>query len=316
MKVIKDESLWVEKFRPQTVEDCILPDRIKRQFLSMIDKNNITNMLLTGSAGVGKTTIARALCNDIGAEYTVVNCSDNRGLDLLRTTITEFASSASLYNKPKVMILDESDHLTANTMAALRNGFETYSKSCKFILTGNYESKFTEALKSRCTHIKFEITKDELAKMQISFVKRVFDILEYENVTFDKGVVAKVVAKFYPDCRKTLGELQTYSASGAVDEGILTAIKSIDIEDLIKYLKESNFKEVRQWASNNADNDTHSLYKKLYKALGITSVVKPSSIPLVIQILNDYQRYDGVVPDKELHLVSMMVSLLAEIEWA
>lgn len=312
MNVNMKEPLWVERYRPTRVEDCILPERIKRQFTDIVARGEIPNMILSGGPGTGKTTVARAMCAELGVDYIVINTSEDTGIDTLRGRIRDFASTASLMSdKRKCVILDEFDYASPNLQAGLRNAFEQFSKTCSFIMTCNYPNRIMEAIFSRATHISYEIKNDELPPLQAAFYKRCVQILNNEKVPFDPKSLIGVIAKYFPDNRRILGLLQTYSAGGAIDEGVLMTLNDVDVKPLIEAIRAKKFPEIRQWAVQNAQNDLSALYTKLYKAM--LEVVDSKSIPELILILEDYQRYDSVVPDRELHVAAMCVNIMVQV---
>lgn len=310
----ESEKLWVEKYRPSTISECILPATLAKQFNEIVVEGYIPNMLFFGGAGVGKTTVARALCEMMGVDYIVINASDERGLDVLRNKVTDFASTVSFSDKGKCIILDEADHLLPNTQAAFRNALEALSANCSFIFTANYPNRIIPALHSRLASVEFKPIDDaENEKLQAKFFVRLCEILTHEKIVYDETVLYHVVLKFFPDNRKILTEIQQYSKSGVVDEGILTAIQEIKIDELIDNIKNRKFKYIRQWAADNAGNDLSSLYEKLYHAL--TSVIKPESLGDAILILEQYQRHDSIVPSRELHAAAMCVELMMTVEF-
>lgn len=302
------EPLWVERYRPQTIEECILPKRIKGQFSDIVKGNHIPNLLLSGGAGTGKTTIARALCNELKVDWIIINCSEETGIDTLRTKIKDFASTVSFSDNGKCVILDEFDYSSPNLQAGLRNAMEAFSKTCSFILTCNYPNRIIDAIHSRAVNISFEIPKEELTVLQATLFKRIIEILGHENIKFDKAAVGKLVQKSFPDNRKILGQLQNYARAGEIDAGVLLDLNDIGVEALLDAMKAKSFKEVKQWCVENSQNDLSNLYTKLYKV--IPSRVEGASIPEAIMILNDYQRYDSIVPDKELHCAAMSIQLM------
>lgn len=261
---VREEFLWVEKYRPKTIDECILTPELKSTFSSFVEKGEIPNLLLTGSAGVGKTTVARAMLEEINADYIVVNGSMNGNIDTLRTEIMQFASTVSFSGGRKYVILDEADYLNANsTQPALRNFMEEFSRNCGFILTCNFVNRIIEPLHSRCSVINFNISKNELPRLAAGFFKRVVNILNAEKVEFDKAVVAELINKHVPDWRRVLNELQRYSHNGKIDSGIFVNLGDESFKALIGYLKTRNFTEMRKWVAENADSDSTSLFRKL-----------------------------------------------------
>jgi DNA polymerase III delta prime subunit len=313
--VNNEEFLWVEKYRPQTIDDCLLPEVNKQQLKAIAGSGRITNLLLTGGPGTGKTTAAKALCNELGCDWLFINASEDGGIDTLRTKIRHYASTTSLTGNGKVVIMDEADHLTGSAQAAFRSALEEFSKNCSFIMTCNFPNRLIEPLRSRLKQIEFSIPMEERPGLAAQLLKRVMFILDNEKVEYDKRVVAQVVQRYFPDNRKVINELNGYAAGGkTIDIGILQSLKGSDVDELVRRMKGKDFKAVRQWAADTAGSDTSSVYEGLYKVL--YSMVSPSSIPEVILTIEDYQRYDGVVPSKEVHIAALAVSLMASIEWA
>jgi DNA polymerase III delta prime subunit len=307
-----EQFLWVEKYRPRKVSECILPQHLLNTFQEFVDKGNIPNMLLTGSAGTGKTTIARAVCEELGCDYIVINGSEESGIDVLRTKIKDFASTVSLAGMTKVVILDEADYLNPNsTQPALRGFIEEFSNNCRFIFTCNYKNRIIAPLHSRTTVIEFKITKDEKQTVAAKFFKRVVQILDNENITYNKKVIVELVNKHFPDYRRTLNELQRYSSSGTIDEGILSNISDVNIKELITSLKEKDFKKMRTWVVNNLDNDPSMIFRKLYDSL-TSEVVQ---VPQLILLLADYQYKAAFVADPEINLVACLTEIMAACEF-
>lgn len=308
------EFLWTEKYRPKTIDDCILPEQLKNTFKSFVEQGNIPNLLLTGGPGVGKTTVARAMLDQINADYIIINGSMNGNIDTLRNEIMQFASTVSFGGGRKYVILDEADYLNANsTQPALRNFMEEFSRNCGFILTCNFVNRIIEPLHSRCSVVNFNITKADLPKLAAGFFKRVIGILGNENVTFDKAVVAELIQKYVPDWRRVLNELQRYSHSGKIDSGIFVNHDADVINTLVKHLSSKNFNEMRKWIAENADNDSTALFRKLYDSA--YDYVEPSSIPQLVLILADYQYKDAFVADKEINLVACMTQIMVDVEF-
>ena len=308
------EYLWVEKFRPKTVSDCILPDRIKKVFQSYVDTANIPNLMLTGSAGVGKTTVAMAMCEEIGLNYMFINSSEDRGIDMLRTKIRGYASTISLTGGRKVIILDEADYLTPDAQAALRGAVEEYSENCSFIFTCNFKSRLLDALHSRCSVIDFSLKADEKPRMAAQLFQRLSIILINQKVEYDKKVLIKIVEKFFPDYRRTLNELQRYSSGGSIDAGTLAQISDVrKIADLVGYLKEGNFAEMRKWVVTNSDIEPSRIYRKVYDSL--YEYFKPASIPQAVVILARYQYQSAFVADQEINLVACLTEIMVDCEY-
>lgn len=309
-----DEFLWVEKYRPKTINDCILPDELKQTFNQFVTNGQIPNLLLTGGAGVGKTTVARAMLDQIGADYIVINGSMNGNIDTLRNDIQQFASSVSLAGGRKYVILDEADYLNANsTQPALRNFMEEYSRNCGFILTCNFKNRIIEPLHSRCSVVEFKIAKSDLAKLAGQFFKRVVTILDSEGISFDKAVVAEVVKQHLPDWRRVLNELQRYSATGKIDSGIFADQLKDNLATLVALLKAKNFKEMRSWVGENADIDSTSLFRAFYDQA--YKFAKPQSIPELVLLISKYQYQDAFVADHEINLAAFLTEVMVSVEW-
>ena len=305
-----DHLLWVEKYRPKKVEDCILPDTIKTTFQEYVNKKEIPNLLLSGSAGVGKTTIAKALCEEVGCDYIVINGSDESGIDVLRTKIKHYASSVSLSGGRKVIIIDEADYLNPNsTQPALRGAIEEFSSNCSFIFTCNFKNRIIDPIHSRCSVVDFKINGNK-AKMAAQFFKRVEWILEQEKIKYDKEVVAAVITKHFPDNRRILNELQRYSISGVIDKGILSNITDIQLDNLVKGLKEKDFAVVRKWVTSNLDNDPTRIYRKLYDTL--YEQLKPNSVPQLVLHLAKYQYQAAFVADHEINMTACLTEIMVD----
>jgi DNA polymerase III delta prime subunit len=309
------KGLWCEKYRPQTVADCILPSETHDLFLQMAERGEPQNLLLSGGAGCGKTSIARALCNDLGCDYIVVNCSEDGNIDTLRTRIRNFASTVSLTEGvKKVVILDEFDYSNAqSTQPALRGFIEEFSTNCRFILTCNFKNRIIEPLHSRCTCIDFRIQQKEKAQIAVKFLKRATEILEAEGIEYEPKVVAQLITKYFPDFRRTLNELQRYSVSGKIDLGILQTLGDVQIRDLVKHMKAKEFANVRRWVVDNLDNDQTRVYRAIYDSLCDT--VEGGSIPQAILILADYQYKAAFAADHEINLTACLVQLMMEIKF-
>jgi len=308
-----EHLLWTEKYRPQTVDDCILPDRLKQPFQEYVNQKQIPNLLLAGGAGVGKTTIAKAMCNEIGCDFMVINGSDESGIDTFRTKIKNYASSMSLSGGRKVIIIDEADYLNPNsTQPALRNAIEEFASNCSFIFTCNYKNRIIEPLHSRCAVIDFGLKNGEKAKMASAFFKRIQSILQSEKIDADEKVLAELVKKHFPDFRRVLNELQRYSQFGKIDTGILVQIADISIDELSKHIVAKDFGAIRKWVSSHEIDNT-SLFRKLYDTLSDT--LKPSSVPQAVVILADYQYKSAFVADQEINTVACLTELMVNCEF-
>ena len=308
------EYLWVEKYRPKTIDECILPESIKSTFQSMVDSGESQNLLLSGSAGCGKTTIAKALCNELDTDNIIINCSEDGNIDTLRTKIRNFASTVSLSGAKKIVILDEFDYSNAqSTQPALRGFIEEFSNNCRFILTCNFKNRIIEPLHSRCTSINFSVPKKEKPKMASQFMERVKYVLDNEGIPYEEKVVAELIMKHFPDFRRVLNELQRYSISGSIDVGILTQIGEIHIKDLVSHMKSKDFTSARKWAVENLDNSPSELFRKVYD--GLYEHLSPSSIPQAVLILAEYQYKSAFVADQEINLVACIVELMMGCEF-
>lgn len=312
MNVSKEQFLWVEKYRPRKLDDCILPDDLLRTFREFVATGEIPNMLLCGSAGVGKTTIARTICEELECDYIIINGSEESGIDVLRTKIRDFASSVSFGGKTKVVILDEADYLNPNsTQPALRAFIEEFANNCRFIFTCNFKNRIIAPLHSRTAVIEFKLTKADRPKMAGRFMKRLSDILTTENVAYDEKVVAEVLKKHFPDYRRVLNELQRYSVSGIIDEGILVNIQEVNMKELTTYLKSKDFKKMRNWVVDNLDNDPNLIFRKIYDTI-LDEVKYPSQLVL---LLADYQYKAAFAANTEINLVACLAEIMAGMEW-
>ena len=308
-----EHLLWTEKYRPQTVEDCILPDRLKKPFQEYVNQKTIPNLLLSGGAGVGKTTVAKAMCNEVGCDFMVINGSDESGIDTFRTKIKNYASSMSLSGGRKVIIIDEADYLNPNsTQPALRNAIEEFASNCSFIFTCNYKNRIIEPLHSRCAVIDFGLKNGEKAKMAAAFFKRIQTILQSEKIDADDAVLAELVKKHFPDFRRVLNELQRYSQFGKIDTGILSQIADISISELTKHISTKDFGSIRKWVATH-EMDSSALYRKIYDAL--YDILKPQSIPQAVVILADYQYKAAFVADQEINTVACLTELMVSCEF-
>jgi DNA polymerase III delta prime subunit len=308
-----EHLLWVEKYRPSKIEDCILPDALKETFQEFVKRKEIPNLLLSGTAGVGKTTVAKALCNEVGCDYIIINGSDESGIDVLRNKIKNYASSVSLSGGRKVVIIDEADYLNPNsTQPALRGAIEEFASNCSFIFTCNFKNRIIDPIHSRCSVIDFKINGSK-PKLASQLFKRVENILSQEGITYDKEVVAAVITKHFPDNRRILNELQRYSASGSIDKGILSSVADIQLADLLRALKEKDFASARKWVTNNLDNDPSRIFRKLYDSL--YEALKPQSVPQLVLILAKYQYQAAFVADAEINLIACLTEIMVDCEF-
>ena len=313
---MRDEFLWVEKYRPKTIEDCILPENIKKTFLDFLDKGEVPNLLLAGPAGCGKTTVAKALCNQLGVDVYVINGSDEgRFLDTVRNNAKNFASTVSLSSdsRHKVIIIDEADNTTPDVQLLLRASIEEFSNNCRFIFTCNYKNKIIEPLHSRCAVIEFGITGQQKPAIAAAFFQRLNFILDQERCEADKKVLVELINKHFPDWRRVLNECQRYSVSGKIDSGILATFSDVKTHDLIKNLKEKNFPEVRKWVVNSLDNDSSVLLRRIYDALYGT--LENNSIPAAVLIIAKYQYQIAFVADQEINLLACLTEIMVECEF-
>jgi DNA polymerase III delta prime subunit len=310
---MKDHFLWVEKYRPQTIEDCILPDATKATFKEFLKKGEVPNLLLCGTAGTGKTTVARALCEELGCDYIVINGSDEgRQIDTLRTKIKSFASAISFESKTKVVIIDEADYLNRESVQpALRAFIETFSENCRFIFTCNYKQKIIAPLHSRTTVIEFKTDKKDQVALAGKFMKRMQFVLDAEGVTYKDKVLAELLMKYIPDYRRVLNELQRYSSSGTIDEGILSNISDINTKDLITSLKDKDWKKMRQWVANNVDTDPQGIFRYIYDSL----LPEIKTVPQMVLLIADYQYKAAFVADQEINLTACLTEIMASIQF-
>ena len=314
--MLRNDFLWVEKYRPKTINDCILPDTIKKTFQDFLEAGEIPNLLLSGPPGVGKTTVARALCEELGSDYIVINGSDEgRFLDTVRNQAKNFASTVSLQQTGvhKVIIIDEADNTTHDVQLLLRANIESFYKNCRFIFTCNYKNKLIEPLHSRCAVVDFSINNKTKPAIAASFFKRLNDILEIERVEADKKVLVELVNKHFPDWRRVLNECQRYSVGGKIDTGILATFSDIKIHDLIKNLKEKNFKEVRKWCINSLDNDPSVLLRRVYDSL--YDALDGPSVAAAVLIIARYQYQIAFVADQEINLLAALTEIMVECKF-
>lgn len=307
------QLLWVETHRPQTIRDCILPERLKKPFQEYVNQKSIPNLLLAGGPGVGKTTVAKAMCNEVGCDYLVINGSDESGIDTFRVKIKNYASSMSLAGGRKVIIIDEADYLNPNsTQPALRNAIEEFASNCSFIFTCNYKNRIIEPLHSRCAVVDFTLKNGDKAKMAKEFFIRIKEILRSESVDFEDKVVAELIKKHFPDFRRVINELQRYSQFGKIDFGVLAQIANVSISEIVKHMKEKDFGSLRKWVASG-DYDANVVFRQVYDAL--YDVLKPQSIPQAVLILADYQYKQAFVADGEINLVACLVELMGNCEF-
>jgi DNA polymerase III delta prime subunit len=306
------EFLFVEKYRPQTIEECVLPKSLKNTFLSIVDTGELPNMMFTGSAGVGKTTVARALCNELGMDYMMINGSEDGNIDTLRGKIKQFASTISLQGGQKVVILDEADYLNPqSTQPALRGFIEEFSKNCRFILTCNFKNRIIDPLHSRCSIYEFNLGNKK--KMAMQFMQRLQFILDSERIIYDNAVIAELIMKYIPDWRRVINECQRYGMSGHIDTGILATLSETSIKGLMTDLKAKNFKKMRKWVSDNIDVESSKLFRMVYD--NMVEYVSPTSIPQLVIILADYSYKDSFVADHELNVVACMTEIMSQIKF-
>jgi len=309
-----NEILWVEKYRPNTIGDSILPSELKQTFQQFVDNGDCPNLLLSGSAGCGKTTVAKAMLEQLGCTYMMINGSEESGIDVLRNKIKNFASTVSMDGKRKYVILDEADYLNPqSTQPALRGFIEEFSKNCGFILTCNFRNRIIEPLHSRCSTIEFRIPAEEKPQLAMDFMNRCEVILNNEQIYYDKKVVATLIQKFFPDWRRVLNELQRYSASGKIDAGILVNLSEDSVKELLSFLKKKEFTNVRRWIVNNLDNDPSRIYRRIYDSL--YDSLDSSTIPHAVVILADYSYKSAFVADQEINLLACMTELMTNVKF-
>lgn len=304
--------LWVEKYRPSRISDCVLPENIKNTFQDFANRKEVPNLLLSGGAGVGKTTVAKALCNEVGCDYLVINGSDDRGIATMQTTVKNYASSMSLTGGRKVIIIDEADNLTGDAQRALRGMIEEVSINCTFIFTCNFKNKIISPIHSRCTVIDFKLNGSK-QKVAAQFFKRVEHILEQEKIEYSRDVVANIITKYFPDNRRVLNELQRYSVSGRIDIGILGSTSDVGVSDLVKSIKEKDLGSARKWIVNNLDNDVSAMLRKLYD--GLYDVLTPSSVPQMIVCIGTWQYRGAFMADNEIIMMSCVTELMVNVEF-
>ena len=310
---MREEFLWVEKYRPRYIDDCILPQETKKIFLDFVNNKEIPNLLLCGTSGVGKTTVAKALCNELGADFVLINGSEERNIDTLRVKIRQFASTVSLTvdGGPKIVILDEADYLNPqSTQPALRGFIEEFSKNCRFIFTCNYKNRIIQPLHSRCSVIDFTIQATQKPQIATGIFQRILQILTDEKVEYNEKVVVEVVNKFFPDFRRMLNEIQKYSASGKIDSGILASLDDESLKELLNFIKEKEFSKMRKWVALNIHNDPPTIYRKIYDSF--FTKFENTSVPQAIIILSDYTYKSAFVADQEVNMVACLTELMME----
>ena len=309
--MIRDDFIWTEKYRPKTIDECILPKQLKKTFQTFVDQGEVPNLLLSGRSGVGKTTVARALLEQLECDYIVINGSLNGNIDTLRNDIQSFASTISLSGGRKYVIFDEADYLNPNsTQPALRNFMEEFSSMCGFILTCNFKNRIIDPLHSRCSVVEFKIDNEEKPKLANEFFKRTIDILCAEDVEFEEKVVAAVITKHFPDWRRVLNELQRYSATGKIDSGILSVLSDESFKQVVGYMKAKSFTDVRRWVAENSDVDQTTMFRKFYDQA--SQQLQPASIPQLVLILADYQYKAAFVADHEINMAACFVEIMVE----
>ena len=310
---MREEFLWVEKYRPRHIDDCILPQETKKIFLDFVANKEIPNLLLCGTSGVGKTTVAKALCNELGADFVLINGSEERNIDTLRVKIKQFASTVSLTvdGGPKIVILDEADYLNPqSTQPALRGFIEEFSKNCRFIFTCNYKNRIIQPLHSRCSVVDFTTEAGQKPQMASGIFQRILQILTDEKVDYNEKVVVEVVNKFFPDFRRMLNEIQKYSASGKIDSGILANLDDESLNELLSFIKEKEFSKMRKWVALNIHNDPQTIYRKIYDSF--FTKFENTSVPQAIIILSDYTYKSAFVADQEVNMVACLTELMME----
>ena len=308
------DFLWVEEYRPKTIDDCILPQSLKTLFQSFIEKGEVSNLLFSGTPGVGKTTVAKALCEQMNCDWIMINGSEEGGIDVLRNKIKNFASTVSLSGGKKVVILDEADYLNPqSTQPALRGFVEEFHKNCRFILTCNFKNRIIEPLHSRFSNIEFRISPKDKGKLATKLFERVSYILKEQNVEYEESVVAELIKKHFPDFRKLINELQRYSISGAIDVGILVNVSDENLKTLVSHLKSKEFGYMRKWVVNNLDNDPVIIFRKIYDSMYAN--LQPETIPHAVLIIADYQYKSAFVADQEINLVACLTELMSQVKF-
>ena len=308
------DFLWVEEYRPKTIDDCILPQSLKTLFTSFVQKGELSNLLLSGTPGIGKTTVAKALCEQLNCDWIMINGSEEGGIDVLRNKIKNFASTVSLSGGKKVVILDEADYLNPqSTQPALRGFVEEFHKNCRFILTCNFKNRIIEPLHSRFSNIEFKVNPKDKPKLASRLFERAVFILKEQNISYEDKVLVELIKKHFPDFRKLINELQRYSVSGTIDAGILVNVSDENLKTLISHLKNKEFSDMRKWVVNNLDNDPVKIFRKMYDTL--YSNLEPSTIPHAVLIIADYQYKSAFVADQEINLVACLTELMSQVKF-
>lgn len=309
-----EQFLWVEKYRPRTIADTIMPDRVRKQLQPLVDSKSLSNLLFVGSAGIGKTTLARALCEELDIDYILINCSENGNIDTIRTTVRNFASTMSLMSEFKCVIFDESDGLTANAQAALRGFIEEFANNCRFIFTANFGNKIIEPLKSRTVQVDLSFTKEEKKAMIIAFDKRVKEILKLEGIEeYDSKVLAQLIVKHFPDFRRILNILQNITQTGKLDASAMSSVSVNVVDEVYQLLKKQDFLGMRHWVAENPDNDLPTLVRMMWQKAD--EYVQPDSIPQLLLYFNQYQISNATVVDKEINLMAMLTEIMADVRF-
>ena len=308
------DFLWVEEYRPKTIDDCILPQSLKTLFTSFVQKGELSNLLLSGTPGIGKTTVAKALCEQLNCDWIMINGSEEGGIDVLRNKIKNFASTVSLSGGKKVVILDEADYLNPqSTQPALRGFVEEFHKNCRFILTCNFKNRIIEPLHSRFSNIEFKVNPKDKPKLASRLFERAVFILKEQNINYEEKVLVELIKKHFPDFRKLINELQRYSVSGTIDAGILVNVSDENLKTLVSHLKNKEFSDMRKWVVNNLDNDPVRIFRKMYDTL--YSNLEPSTIPHAVLIIADYQYKSAFVADQEINLVACLTELMSQVKF-
>ena len=308
------DFLWVEQYRPKTIDDCILPDSLKTLFKSFIKKGELSNMLFSGTPGIGKTTVAKALCEEMNCDWIMINGSEEGGIDVLRNKIKNFASTVSLSGGKKVVILDEADYLNPqSTQPAMRGFVEEFHKNCRFILTCNFKNRIIEPLHSRFSNIEFKVNPKDKPKLASRLFERAVYILKEQNISYEDKVLVELITKHFPDFRKLINELQRYSVSGSIDAGILVNVSDENLKTLVSHLKNKEFSDMRKWVVNNLDNDPVKIFRKIYDTLYTN--LEPSTIPHAVLIIADYQYKSAFVADQEINLVACLTELMSQVKF-